>query len=103
MGGAGRGVGHYTSALLDALVAAFPADDWRVIVPRGPLPRPLPGVVRSPLPGRLLFGAAAVCGRPRLDRLAGGCDVVWAPAPAPLAVSAGMPLVLTVHDRSWEE
>ena len=42
-------------------------------------------------------------GRPRLDRLLGGVDVVWAPAPAPLAVSAGVPLVLTVHDRSFEE
>ena len=29
-------------------------------------------------------------------------DVVWAPAPAPLAVGA-TPFVLTVHDRSWEE
>jgi len=28
--------------------------------------------------------------------------VVWAPAPAPLAVG-GTPFVLTVHDRSWEE
>jgi glycosyltransferase involved in cell wall biosynthesis len=40
--------------------------------------------------------------RPRLDRLLGGVDVLWAPAPAPLAVSPGVPLVLTVHDRSFE-
>jgi glycosyltransferase involved in cell wall biosynthesis len=51
----------------------------------------------------VLFGAAAVARRPRLDRLLGGVDVVWAPAPAPLALSAGVPLVLTVHDRSFEE
>jgi glycosyltransferase involved in cell wall biosynthesis len=29
--------------------------------------------------------------------------VVWAPAPAPLALSGGVPLVLTVHDMSFEE
>ena len=55
-----------------------------------------------PLPARVLFGAAALARRPRLDALLGGCDVVWAPAPAPLAVGA-TPFVLTVHDRSWEE
>ena len=27
---------------------------------------------------------------------------MWAPAPAPLAVSAGVPVVLTVHDLSFE-
>ena len=75
-------------------------------------PRPRPAaapcpagvrLVRHALPGRVLFGAAAVARRPRLDRLLGGVDVVWAPAPAPLALSAGVPLVLTVHDRSFEE
>jgi len=71
---------------------------------RGPVPAPA-GVrlVRHRLPGRALFGAAAVARRPRLDRLLGGVDVVWAPAPAPLAVSRGVPLVVTVHDRSFEE
>jgi glycosyltransferase involved in cell wall biosynthesis len=37
-----------------------------------------------------------------MDHAAGGADVVWAPAPAPLAVSRGAPLVLTVHDLSFE-
>jgi glycosyltransferase involved in cell wall biosynthesis len=46
--------------------------------------------------------AAATVRRPRLDRLAGGCDVVWAPAPAPLAISPGTPLVLTLHDLSFD-
>ena len=88
--GAGRGIGHYASALLEALRRAHPEDEFSVVVPRG----------RAA--SRALFGAAALTGRPRLDRLAGGCDVVWAPAPAPLAVSPGVPLVLTVHDRAWE-
>jgi hypothetical protein len=103
---AGRGVARYTRALLGALAVAHPEDEWLAFVPgRQPLRDPPAGVrlVRHPLPGRALFGAAAVAGRPRLDRLLGGVDVVWAPAPAPLAVSAGVPLVLTVHDRSWEE
>ena len=30
---AGRGVARYTRALLEALVAQFPDDDWRVFVP----------------------------------------------------------------------
>jgi glycosyltransferase involved in cell wall biosynthesis len=54
------------------------------------------------VPGRVLFGAGALVCRPRLDRLAGGCDVAWAPAVAPLAVSRGVPLVLTLHDLSFE-
>jgi glycosyltransferase involved in cell wall biosynthesis len=94
-------VAHYTAALLEALAAAFPDDEYRVLLPRGPawVPR---GVVpvRHALPSRALFATAPV-GRPRLDRLLPGCDVVFAPAPAPLAVG-DTPLVLTVHDRSWE-
>src|SRR4029453_8927588 len=35
-------------------------------------------------------------------RLAGGCDVVWLPAPAPAAVSPGLPYLLTVHDLSFQ-
>ena len=51
---------------------------------------------------RPLFAAAAVSGRPRLDRLVGGCDVVLLPAVAPVAVSRDVPVVLTVHDLSFE-
>jgi glycosyltransferase involved in cell wall biosynthesis len=103
VGGGARGVAHYTAALLEALATAFPDDEYRVLLPRGPASVPA-GVraVRHAAPARALFGAAAATGRPRLDRLLGGdCDVVWAPAPAPLA-SGTTPFVLTVHDRSWE-
>jgi len=88
---------------LRALAAEFPDDDWRVLLPRGG-GEPPPGVaaVRSALPSRVLFGAAALARRPRLEQLLPGCDVLWAPAPAPLAIGAGAPFVLTVHDRSWE-
>jgi glycosyltransferase involved in cell wall biosynthesis len=101
VGGGARGVAHYTAALLEALATEFPDDEYRVLLPRGRawVPR---GVVpvRHALPGRALF-ATAPFGRPRLERLLPGCDVVFAPAPAPLAVGDA-PLVLTVHDRSWE-
>ena len=51
--------------------------------------------------GRALHAAAALAGRPRLDRLLRGPDLIWAPAPAPLAVSRETPFVLTVHDLSF--
>jgi glycosyltransferase involved in cell wall biosynthesis len=99
-------VARYLRCLLETLAQAEPEDEYVVLVAGAddPLPFGAPNVrtVRSRLPGRVLFGAAAVLGRPRLDRLAGGCDVAWAPALAPLAVSGGVPLVLTVHDMSFE-
>lgn len=99
---AGRGVARYTRSLLGALATQFPGEDWRVFVP-GAQPVDSPVVATRHRAGsRALFAAAALTGRPRLDRLAGGADVVWAPAPAPLAVSRDVPLVLTVHDLSWE-
>jgi glycosyltransferase involved in cell wall biosynthesis len=104
--GAGRGVARYVGEALAALAAGFPEDEWIAFVPGGaPVRRPDPAVqlVRHPLPSRALFGSAALVGRPRLDRLlGGGLDVVWAPAPAPLALSPAVPLVLTIHDRSFE-
>ncbi|HEU4979007.1 MAG TPA: glycosyltransferase, partial [Solirubrobacteraceae bacterium] len=104
--GAGRGVARHLEGVLRALGEAYPEDEWLAFAPgRAPLAPPHPAVrlVRHPLPSRALFGAAALCGRPRLDRLVGGAlDAVWAPAPAPLALSGSLPLVLTVHDRSFE-
>jgi glycosyltransferase involved in cell wall biosynthesis len=103
-----RGVTHVTRSLVAALAAGFPDDRLEVLVPGGgswappaALDRANVGVVRHPLPSRLLFGAAALAGRPRLDRLLGGVDVLWIPAPAPLAASRRVPLVLSVHDLSW--
>lgn len=106
-----RGVAHYTEALLDALARGHRGDEWVLFAPgRGPVAAlaRLAGhanvtVRRHVLGGRPLYGAAAIARRPRLDRLlGGGLDVVWAPAPAPLALSGGVPLVLTVHDLSFE-
>ncbi len=102
-----RGVTRYLRELLAALTRLHPDDEWHVFLPgRGPvLPTGAPNVVmhRHVLSGRVLFGAAAVCGRPRLDQLLGGdVDVVWAPTIAPMALSKGVPLVLTIQDLSFE-
>jgi glycosyltransferase involved in cell wall biosynthesis len=80
-----RGVARYLRCLLDELRREFPDDEYELVDP-----------------GRFRLAAAAIAGRPRLDRRAPGCDVVWAPAPAPVAVSRGVPYVLTVHDLSFE-
>ncbi len=55
------------------------------------------------LPSRALNAASGIIRRPRLDRLfKSQIDLFWAPAPAPLALSSEIPLVLTVHDLSFE-
>jgi glycosyltransferase involved in cell wall biosynthesis len=101
-----RGVARYLRCLLEEPALAGPDDEYAVVVAGAGDPEPVaaPGVsfVRRRVPGRLLFGAAALAGRPRLDRLAGGCDVAWIPAPAPVALSPEVPLVLTLHDLSFE-
>lgn len=104
VGGRGRGVARVTFALLAAMSSRFPEDEWRVLLPggNGVVPSPARGY-RTRLPGRVLFGLAAVAGRPRLDALLGGVDVIWLPAPAPVAISSGVPWVLTLHDMSWVE
>jgi glycosyltransferase involved in cell wall biosynthesis len=98
-----RGIARYLRSVLEELVRCFPGDEYVVVVPGGAAePAPAGTVVAPRLPGRVVFAAAALTGRPRLDSLAGGCDVAWIPAPAPVAVAPGTPLVLTVHDLSFE-
>jgi glycosyltransferase involved in cell wall biosynthesis len=93
-----RGVARYTRRMLEHLPGPVSA-----LVPgRTPVPA-VAGVEihRTALPSRVLHGTAALTGRPRVDRLLGDPDVVWLPAPAPVAVSPHVPTVLTVHDLSW--
>jgi glycosyltransferase involved in cell wall biosynthesis len=100
---AGRGVARYTRELLFALADTFGDDEWIAFVPgRDPVApvHPRLSLVRHRVSGRALFAAAALVRRPTLAALAGGADVVWLPAPAPVA--PGAPYVLSVHDRSWE-
>jgi glycosyltransferase involved in cell wall biosynthesis len=99
-----RGVAVYLEQLLRELVRLHPEDEYRVLVPGVPRDGALPEnveLVEAGRAGRALHGAAALVGRPRLDRLLGRPDLVWAPAPAPLAVSRDTPFVLTVHDLSF--
>lgn len=80
-----RGIARYLDGLLASMRRDFPDD--ALLLHQGSR-------------GRL--AAAALSGRPRLDRQLGGCDVVFLPGVAPVAVSAGVPYVLTVHDLSFE-
>jgi glycosyltransferase involved in cell wall biosynthesis len=103
-----RGIARYVRQLVSALSRRFPEDAYALLVPG----RPGPSIGGADLgnvelhtprvSSRLLFSAAAVAGRPRIDRLVRGCDVVFAPAVAPLAISPTVPLVLTVHDLTFE-
>jgi glycosyltransferase involved in cell wall biosynthesis len=104
-------VTRYLRRLIQALAVEHPDDEWRLFVPgRQELPGlgelvSLDNVVirRHRVPGRVLFGAAAITGRPRLDTLVGGAlDVLWAPTIAPLAVPRELPFVLTIQDLSFE-
>jgi glycosyltransferase involved in cell wall biosynthesis len=109
LAGAGRGVAQYTVGMVGAMAAAETAIELRLLLPRGAsLPTALArtenvGAVRHPAPSRLLHGAGAVVRRPRLERLIGDVDVVWLPAPAPVAVDRGTPLVLSVHDLGFAD
>ena len=100
-----RGVAGYLRWLLEALGELAPDDEYVVVVPSLADPEPLRAanvrLVRRRVPSQVLFGAVPLLGRPRLDRLAGGCDVAWAPAPRPLAVSRDVNYVLTLHDLAF--
>ncbi len=89
--GTRRGVARYASALLEALRAAHPEDRYVVLEP---------GAAGT---SRAAAVSAGLLGRPRVDALLGRVDAVWAPAPRPLAVGPRTGLVLSVHDRSWEQ
>jgi len=80
-----RGVARYLRSVLEQLERLFPDDEYDPVDP-----------------GRLRLLSAALTRRPRLDGLTAGSDVVWLPAPAPVAVSSSVPYVLTVHDLSFE-
>ena len=68
VGGGARGVAHYTAALLEALAAAYPDDEYRVLLPRGRATVPR-GRARGPprAAGASAVRRRGVAGRPRLD------------------------------------
>lgn len=80
-----RGVARYLRSVLEQLKRLFGEDQYDLVDP-----------------GRVRLLSAALTGHPRLDGLTEGSDVVWLPAPAPVAVSSEVAYVLTVHDLSFE-
>jgi glycosyltransferase involved in cell wall biosynthesis len=102
--GQGRWIARYLEEMLAALAAEVPEDVWVAVVP-GSRPVEAPSGVelrRTRLSSKALFAAAVITGRPRLEKLAGGADVCWIPAPAPVACGRRTPYVLTIHDLSFE-
>ncbi|MBJ7328818.1 MAG: glycosyltransferase family 4 protein [Solirubrobacteraceae bacterium] len=103
-----RGVWRYLSSTLQALVDLAPEDEFRLLVPGDrPLLAPPVGenvtIVRPSVRSRVFYASSSAIGRPRMDRALGiGIDVFWLPANNAGSVSADVPLVLTVHDLSFE-
>ncbi|MEX2043533.1 MAG: glycosyltransferase family 1 protein [Patescibacteria group bacterium] len=116
----GRGVGHYAELLVAELAARYPQDTW-VLLQTGRRPwRPGPalrsrtGRVRrnvevrhTRVPNKLMNASLALTGRPSLRRLIGDVDVFFMPNLGflPRLRRPGqpdVPLVLTVHDLSFE-
>ncbi len=102
--GQGRGIARYLEEMLTALGQLEGDDHWLAVVPADRAVELPAGIElrRTRRSSRALYGAAALTGRPRLERLAGGADVCWLPAPAPVVVGRRTPYVLTVHDLSFE-
>ena len=91
LAGPQRGIARYAHELIVALGAAYPEDEYRVLTAGARGTRRVDAV------------RMAATGRPRVEELVGGAAAVWAPAPRPLAVGPRTGLVLSVHDRAWEE
>lgn len=102
----GRGIARFTHGILRALPTVLPDAEIHVLLAAGePVAAPHPELRmhHDQRPQRLLFGAAALTGRPRADKLLRRPDVLWMPAPAPIALTGDVPLVLTVHDLSFAQ
>jgi glycosyltransferase involved in cell wall biosynthesis len=102
-----RGVTRYVAPTLAALADAMPDDEFRLLAPGRTSIAAAPAranvtVVRPRAEARRYYARSALLGRPRLDRALGGVDVFWLPASHPGSVSEEVPLVLTVHDLSFD-
>lgn len=103
-----RGVWRYLSSTLHELARIAPETEFRLLVPGArPLldPPDAPNVtlVRPRVRSRVYYAASSIFGVPRMDRALGGdIEVFWLPANNAGSVSRDVPMVLTVHDLSFE-
>jgi glycosyltransferase involved in cell wall biosynthesis len=89
------------------LISEYPDDEWKLLQTRRSysLPahwrRPNVELIAGRWPHKVLNATLGLAGRPRLDRLLGGVDVFFSPNVRFIALSPGVPLVITVHDVSF--
>lgn len=103
------GVSRYTAGMVEALLKADSSNEYRLFVnAAGGLNPPRPDWHYPNLhwqigrwPNKLLNTSFRFLGWPKLDKLIGGCDVLWVPNAHFLAVSSTVKLVVTVHDLSF--
>src|SRR5438309_2954868 len=104
----GRGVSHYTSALLRHMVRRYPDDEWLLLQTGArrfslPLGLDVPQVTlrHVRLPNRLCNLAFYAGLAPSMERMLGGVDVFFAPNFGFVRLGSDTPYVLTVHDLSF--
>jgi glycosyltransferase involved in cell wall biosynthesis len=97
------GVFEYVTRLTSALRQATP-HSYRIWTnARRSAAVPAASNAHTRWPNKLVHAGTRLIGLPKLDRLAGGStDLAWMPNPHFAAFSRGLPLVLTVHDLSFE-
>ena len=103
----GRGVSHYTQAILAELIRQHPKDEWHLLQ-TGRRPYELPKELKSKAvsfhhyqhSNKALNLRLATTGRPRLESLLPPVDVFFAPNLGFIRLGK-TPLVLTVHDLSF--
>ncbi|MDP9212187.1 MAG: glycosyltransferase family 4 protein [bacterium] len=105
----GRGVSHYAESLLGELARRYPEDEWvllqmgrRAWRPSRSLRRRNVTVRHRRLPNKFLNASFVATGMPSLRSLAGDVDALFMPNLGFLPRLGGVPLVLTVHDLSFE-
>ncbi len=106
------GVSIYCFFLIQACAVASPADTF-VLFTSGYHQKPslflqellaLPNVQVKHLawPNKLFHGLALLGLAPKIDKIIGGCDVLLAPNLHFIPLSRSVPLVVTVHDLTFE-
>lgn len=110
----GRGVGHYAEQLVGELAARYPRDTWVLLQTGRRSWRPGPALRRrnvevrhTQVPNKLMNASLALTRRPSLRRLVGDVDAFFMPNLGFLPSlrrpgKPDVPLVLTIHDLSFE-